>query len=224
MKKTVKLLCLATAMMIGTGGAAKAEGFKIGADVVSSYIWRGIEVDNAINVQPALSYTFPGMGVVAGFWGSYGLTDHDGNPRYQEIDYFLTVPVGNASVTITNYFNPNAGDTFDFDESGPNTVELSLGYSYKNLSLLGAIFVAGNDYDNAKYFEAGYKFYDKDGFSAKATVGAGDEGYYGDGGDGTENNFALVNTGISVSKDRFTVSYIFNPDTEKSHLVFMASF
>ncbi|NTU96225.1 MAG: hypothetical protein HGA62_00225 [Chlorobiaceae bacterium] len=224
MKKTVKLLCLAAALTVGTGSAAQAEGFKIGADVVSSYIWRGYEVDNAVNVQPALSYTFPGIGIVVGFWGSYGVIENEGEDRYKEIDTYLTIPIGNASLTVTNYYNPNAGDTFDFDEFGPNTVELSLGYSYKNLSLLGAIFVAGNDYDNAKYFEAGYKCYDKDGYSAKAFVGAGNEGYYGDGGEAGENNIAVVNTGLTVSKERFSVSYIYNPDQEASHLVFMASF
>lgn len=226
MKKTVKLLFLAAALTMGTGGAAQAEGFKIGADLVSSYIWRGVEVDNSPNVQPALSYTFPGAGIVVGMWGSYGFIEHDPSvgigTRYSEIDTYLTVPIGNASVTLTNYYYPYLDmSTFDFSADGPNTLELSLGYSFKNLSLLAAINIAGYDYDNAKYFEAGYKFYDKDGFSAKCVVGAGDEIEYAPG-KGTD--FALVNTGISVSKDRFTASYIYNPDTEKSYFVFMASF
>ena len=105
-------------------------------------------------------------------------------------------------------------------------VELSVGYAEKNLSLLAAINVAGNDttigYKNAKYFEAGYKFYDKDGYTAKGVVGFGDEDYYGNPANG--DNIALVNTGISVSKDRYTASYVYNPNTEKSNLVFMASF
>jgi hypothetical protein len=224
MKKTVKLLFLAAALTAGTGSPAKAEGFKIGADLVSSFIWRGVEVDNSPNVQPALSYTFPGAGVTLGLWGSYGFIDHnDGiGTRYQEIDTFLTVPIGNASITLTNYYYPYLdGRTFDFSADGPNTLEISLGYAYKNLSLLGAVNIAGNDYDNAKYFEAGYKFYDKNGYSAKVVAGAGDEIEYAPG---KGNGFALVNTGISVSKERFTASYVYNPDTEKSYLVLTASF
>ncbi|NTV98268.1 MAG: hypothetical protein HGA70_03795 [Chlorobiaceae bacterium] len=229
MKKTVKLLCLAAALTVGTGSAAQAEGFKIGADVVSSYVWRGGELGDSPAIQPALSYTFPGIGVVVGAWGSYAVIENTYDSvtaedfRYKEVDLYVTVPVGPFSFTLTDYFvpYPTNGDTFDFSSDGPNTLELSLGYSYKNLGLLGAIFVGGNDYDNAKYFEASYKFYEKNGYSAKATVGAGDEDYYGDW---EGDNIALVNTGISVSKDRFTVSYVFNPDTEKSHLVFMASF
>lgn len=228
MKKTVKLLCLAAALTVGTGSAAQAEGFKIGADVVSSYVWRGGELGDSPAIQPALSYTFPGIGVVVGAWGSYAIIDNapdgwGGEYRYKEVDLYVTVPVGPFSITLTDYFVPfpDNGDSFDFSDDGPNTLELSLGYTYKNLSLLGAVFVGGNDYDNAKYFEASCKFYDKDGYSAKAVVGAGDEDYYGDW---EGDNIALVNTGISVSKDRYTVSYIYNPDTEKSHLVFMASF
>lgn len=222
MKKTAKLISLAVAIFAGLSDTAQAEGFKIGADVVSSYVWRGTDIGDSPAIQPALSYTFPGVGVVLGAWGSYAVCEDNGNDRYKEIDLYASVPVGPFSFTLTDYFNATNGtDTFNYDSDGPNTVEVSIGYTKDNLSLLAAIFVAGNDYDNAKYVEAGYKFYDKDGITAKAIVGAGDENYYGDY---EGNNFALVNTGFSVSKDRYTASYIYNPDTEKSNLVFMASF
>ena len=236
MKNTVKLISLAAAIFAGLGGTAQAEGFKIGADVVSSYVWRGIEIGDSAAIQPALSYTFPGIGVVVGAWGSYAITDNviddlSNKHRYQEVDLYATVPVGPLSLTVTDYyvvpFNTGVSNrTFDFTGDGPNVVELSVGYAEKNLSLLAAINVAGNDttigYKNAKYFEAGYKFYDKDGYTAKGVVGFGDEDYYGNPANG--DNIALVNTGISVSKDRYTASYVYNPNTEKSNLVFMASF
>ena len=236
MKKTVKLISLAAAIFAGLSGTAQAEGFKIGADVVSSYVWRGIEIGDSAAIQPALSYTFPGIGVVVGAWGSYAITDNviddlSNKHRYQEVDLYATVPVGPLSLTVTDYyvvpFNTGSSNrTFDFTSDGPNVVELSVGYAQKNLSLLAAINVAGNDtnigYKNAKYFEAGYKFYDKDGYTAKGVVGFGDEDYYGNPANG--DNIALVNTGISVSKDRYTASYVYNPNTEKSNLVFMASF
>jgi hypothetical protein len=233
MKKTAKLISLAIALFAGLGGTAQAEGFKIGADVVSSYVWRGGEIGDSPAIQPALSYTFPGIGIVLGGWGSYAIKDTGGS-RYKEVDLYATVPVGPFSFTATDYYVvPVAGGskTFDFSSDGPNVVELSVGYTNNNLSLLAAINVAGNEGDatngvkNAKYFEAGYKFYDKDGYSAKGVVGLGDEDYYGDQYLVQKNdNIALVNTGISVSKDRYTASYVYNPDTEASHLVFMASF
>lgn len=220
MKKAVKLLSLAVALFAGLGSTAQAAGFKIGADVVSSYVFRGTEFGNSVAIQPALSYTCPKTGIIVGAWGSYAVSE-DAGSRYKEIDLYATLPVGPLSLTVTDYHLPNDGDSFDFTNDGPNVVELSVGYAKDNLSLLAAINVAGTDTDNAKYCEAGYKFYDKDGFTAKGVVGLGDEDFYGDG-DG--DNIALVNTGISVSKDRYTASYVYNPDTAKSNLVFMASF
>jgi hypothetical protein len=221
MKKAVKLLSLAVALFAGLGNTAQAEGFKIGADVVSSYVWRGSDLGNSAAIQPAISYTCAKTGIIIGAWGSYAVSENNAGTRYKEIDLYATLPVGPLSFTVTDYNAPDGGDSFDFSNDGPNVVELSVGYAKDNLSLLAAINVAGADNDNAKYCEVGYKFYDKDGYTAKGVVGLGDEDYYGDfGGD----NIALVNTGISVSKDRYTASYVYNPDTAKSNLVFMASF
>lgn len=220
MKKAVKLLSLAVALFAGLGNTAQAAGFKIGADVVSSYVWRGSDLGNSPAIQPALSYTCPTTGIIVGAWGSYAVSE-DGGSRYKEIDLYATLPVGPLSLTVTDYNAPDGGDSFDFSDDGPNVVELSVGYAKDNLSLLAAINVAGADNDNAKYCEAGYKFYDKDGYTAKGVVGLGDEDFYGDK---EGDNIALVNTGISVSKDRYTASYVYNPDTAKSNLVFMASF
>ena len=234
MKKTAKLLSLAVALLAGFGGTAQAEGFKVGADVVSSYVWRGGDLGDSPAIQPALSYTFAGSGIVVGAWGSYALSDtiksatppHD-KYRYQEVDLYATVPVGPFSLTVTDYYIPDttlSPRTFDFSKDSFNVIEASISYAKDNLGLLAAINVAGSEENGAKkakYCEASYKFYEKDGYSAKGVVGLGDEDFYGDK---EGDNIALVNTGISVSKDRYTASYIYNPDTEKSSLVFMASF
>jgi hypothetical protein len=221
MKKSAKLLALAVALFAGFGAStAHAEGFKVGADVVSSYVWRGADLGDSPAIQPTLSYTFAN-GISLGAWGSYAISKDNG-ARYKEIDLSASLPLGPFTFTVTDYnIDPENGKAFDFREDGANTIEVSASYSYENLGLMAGIFVAGNDYDNAKYCEANYKFYDKDGYSAKLTAGLGDESYYGDF---EGKKFALVNTGVSVSKDRYTASYIYNPDAEKSFLVFMASF
>jgi hypothetical protein len=233
MKKTAKLLSLAVALFAGLSGTAQAEGFKVGADVVSSYVWRGGDLGDSPAIQPALSYTFEGSGVVVGAWGSYALSDTIKNStngdkyRYQEVDLYATVPVGPFSLTLTDYYIPDttlSPRKFDFSKDSFNVIEASVAYAKDNLSLLAAINVAGSEENgakNAKYCEASYKFYEKGGYTAKGVVGLGDEDFYGDK---EGNNIALVNTGISVSKDRYTASYVYNPDTEKSTLVFMASF
>jgi hypothetical protein len=222
MKKTAKLIALAAVLFAGFGSsnAMADEGFKIGADVVSSYVWRGSDLGDSAAIQPNLSYTFKN-GLSVGLWGSYALTENDGD-RYKEVDLTVSMPVGPVTLAVTDYnAAPEDGNTFDFGNDSANTIEVSASYSHKNVGLMAGVFVAGNDYDNAWYCEANYKFYDKDGYTAKATAGLGNEGYYGDG---EGKKVALVNTGISVSKDRYTASAIYNPDTEKSYLVFMASF
>jgi hypothetical protein len=235
MKKKAKLLSLALALLVGIGGTAQAEGFKVGADVVSSYVWRGGELGNSPAIQPALSYTCPKTGITAGGWGSYAVSESAGNKRYKETDLYVTVPAGPFSLTVTDYYTGTEDQrTFDFGNNGANVVELSVAYAKDNLTLLAAINVAGSEGDtaanttgvkNAKYCEASYKFYEKDGYTAKGVVGLGDEDYYGDQYGVSKNDaIALVNTGISVSKNRYTASYVYNPDTEKSSLVFMASF
>lgn len=232
MKKTAKLIALAAVLFAGFGSsnAMAAEGFELGADVVSSYVWRGSDLGDSAAIQPSLSYTFEN-GLSIGLWGSYALTENteynedlarNESNRYKEVDLTISMPLGPVTLAVTDYNgNPEAGDTFDFGEDGNNTIEVSASGSYENFDLMAGVFVAGNDYDNAWYCEAGYKFYDKDGYTAKATAGLGNEGYYGDG---EGKKVALVNTGIAVSKDRYTASAIYNPDTEKSYLVFMASF
>ena len=221
MKKTAKLLTFAVALFAGFGGTAQAEGFKTGADIVSSYVWRGSDIGNSPAIQPALSYTFPGTGVILGGWGSYAI-DNNSATRYKEVDLYVTLPVGPFSATVTDYnIVTDTSRAFDFSTTGPNTLEASVGYEKDNLSLLAAINIGGVDYNHAKYLEAGYKFYNKDGYTAKAVAGAGNEVEYAPT---KGNGFNLVNLGITVSKDRFSGSFVYNPDTEKSNLVFMASF
>jgi len=235
MKKTAKLLTLAVALVAGLGTTAQAEGFKVGSDIVSSYVWRGGELGNSPAIQPALSYTCPKTGITAGAWGSYAVSESASSKRYKETDLYVTLPAGPFSLTVTDYYTGTEDQrTFDFSNKGTNVIELSVAYAKDNLTLLAAINVAGSEGDaaanttgvkNAKYCEVGYKFYDKDGYTAKAVLGAGDEDCYGDQYGVSKNNaIALVNTGISVSKDRYTASYVYNPDTEKSTLLFMASF
>ena len=240
MKKSAKILALAVALFAGFGsGAAQAEGFKTGVDLVSSYVWRGTELGNSPAIQPTLTFTLDN-GIVLGGWGSYAiLKDKNLNTtataatdyRYQEVDLSLTIPAGPFSLAVVDYYIPNlsASNTkaFDFSKTGPNVVEADVTYTAGDLSLLGAYNLSGADAagSHAYYGEASYKFYSsKDGYSAKAVCGAGSKYFYGGDTTNTEKKLALVNTGISVSKDRFTASYVYNPISEKSNLVFMASF
>lgn len=215
MKKTSKFFTLLVGLVMMFSGVAKAEGFSVGADVVSRYVWRGTQFGDGIAVQPSLSYTFPGIGVEVGAWGSYDLSDDDAS----EADLYLTIPFGEYfSFTVTDYFFPTGGfdDYFNWGDDGSHTVELAAGFEAANVSLFGAVNVSGDD-DNSIYFEAGYNFYDKDDYSASLFVGGGDGMYTNDSNAG--GDFDIVNVGVSVSKDIFSASYIVNPDLETSWLV-----
>jgi hypothetical protein len=235
MKKKAKLIALAVALLVGfgTGTAHADEGFKVGADLVSSYFFRGTEFGNSPAIQPSLTYTFKN-GISVGAWGSYGIKDSSGE-RYKEVDLSVSAPVGPFTFSVIDYYLPYLRGTniksFDFSKTGPNTLEADLGYSVDDLSLLVAYNFAGYDTmpvtndGHAWYGEASYKIYNntKSGYSAKAVCGVGSKYFYGDVGS-SDKKLAIVNTGISVSKDRYTASYIYNPISEKSSLVFMASF
>ena len=215
MKKTSKFLTLLVGLVMMFSATAQAEGFSVGADVVSRYIWRGTQFGDGIAAQPWLSYTFPGIGVEVGAWGSYDLSDDDAS----EADLYLTVPLGEYfSVTFTDYFFPTGGfdDYFDYSDDGAHVLEVSAGLDYQNFSLFGAVNVSGDE-DNSLYFEAGYTFYDKDDYSAALFVGGGDGAYTNDSD--AMGEFDIVNVGITASKDIFSASYIVNPDLETSWLV-----
>ncbi len=220
MKKTTKFLSLAVALFAGLSGTAQAaEGFKVGVDLVSSYVFRGVDFGDSPAIQPSVTYTCPNSGIIVGAWGSYAVSATAGS-RYKEADLFATLPVGPFGITVTDYNTvANTPKAFNYSSTGTNVLEASVTYEKDDLNLLAAINFGGFDTNHAKYVEAGYKFSSKDGYTAKAFVGAGNETYYTLSGD-----FKLVNVGVSVSKDRFTGAYIYNPDRETSNLVFTASF
>ena len=214
MKKTSKFLTLLVGIVVMFSGVAKAD-WSVGADVVSRYVWRGTQFGDGVAAQPWLSYTFPGIGVEVGAWGSYDLSDDDEN----EVDLYVTVPLGeNFSFTVTDYFFPSGGDDnyFDWSDDGGHVIELGAGFEASNFSLMGAVNVSGDD-DNSVYVEAGYTFCDNDICTASLFAGAGD-GQYTNGSDAA-GDFDLVNVGVTASKDIFTASYIVNPDLETSWLV-----
>lgn len=72
LKKSLKAV-LAGAMILSSTSAFSQSSFGVGADVVSSYVWRGFKQTNtAPNVQPYTTFTTGGLTV--GAWGSADFT------------------------------------------------------------------------------------------------------------------------------------------------------
>jgi len=195
--------------------------FDVGADLVSSYLWRGTKFGTGPAIQPYLSIAAGGFEI--GGWGSYCFTSNEG----AEADIYLSYGFDfGLSIGLTDYYFPGT-EYFDYStESGSHAFEINLGYEIKGVSLTanyilneaGSAGSAGSD----MYFEAGYGF-----SSFSLFAGAGDGWHSADG------EFALCNIGISASKeiklsDSFSLpvsgALIWNPDKEQYHVVVGISF
>ncbi|VBB45040.1 conserved exported hypothetical protein [uncultured Paludibacter sp.] len=210
--KKVKILATAFFALLAVA-STKAQEFSVSTDLVSSYVWRGTKFSGP-SIQPTLDFTAGGFSI--GSWGSAGF---DG---FLEMDLYAKYAFNfGLSIGLTDYYYPGT-EYFDYSkETGAHGFEINLGYGIKGLSLsanyilneAGGAATAGGD----KYFELGYAF-------SKFSIFAG----AGDGWHTPDGEFALVNVGISTSKeikinDSFSVplkvSAILNPKTEQYYLV-----
>jgi hypothetical protein len=206
-------------------GTVQAQEVSLGADVVSRYIWRGLDFGDAVSIQPGISAAFGDLEI--GTWGSYALMGTGPN----EVDLYASYAIGNFSIGVTDYYFPagivDSADSkwgaLDYGDPGSHTLELMAGFSSDDfpLSVMFAVNVY-NDEDNSMYAELGYAAGPVDLF-----VGLGNEVYT------TEGEFAVINVGVSASKDikiteDFTLpmfgALVLNPDQERTHLYVGFSF
>ncbi|MBN1768203.1 MAG: hypothetical protein JXR50_12000 [Prolixibacteraceae bacterium] len=209
--KNVNALLVIVLIIVGSV-RANAQ-WSTGADLYSSYVWRGVQYGGP-SVQPYVDYTKGGFSI--GAWGSAGF---DGT---MEMDLYASYGFDfGLSIGATDYYYPGT-EYFEFSDSiGAHGFELNLAYEVKGLSLsanymlneAGGAGTAGGD----MYFELGYSFKSLDLF-----VGAGDGWHTPDG------EFGVVNVGIGTSKEisiteKFSLpvsgSVILNPTTEQFYIV-----
>lgn len=193
--KTLKSTILAILCVLAFGTTATAQEFSIGADLVSTYVFRGLKYDGP-SIQPGISYTTGGLEV--GAWGSFSTTGIT-----NESDLYISYGFdGGFSIGIADYFYQGDGDTphnyiseyFDYSKEGAHAFELNLGYEVNSLAFSANYIFnesagagsAGGD----MYFEAAYAFETFDVF-----VGAGDGWHTAD------TDFALCNIGLGTSKE-----------------------
>jgi uncharacterized protein (TIGR02001 family) len=210
--KKMKVLAIAMIAVLATM-SAKAQEFSVNADVVSSYVWRGVQFSGA-SIQPTVDFTAGGFSI--GSWGSAGFDGFLEMDLYAKYAFDFGLTLG-----LTDYYYPGT-DYFDLSKAtGAHGFELNLGYEIGDFSIsanymlneAGGAATAGGD----KYFELGYAFK-----SFSIFAGAGDGWHTPDG------KFGLVNIGLSTSKDikitdSFTLplkgSMILNPTTKQYFLV-----
>lgn len=189
-----------------------------GADLVSSYVWRGTQFGSGAHIQP---YMDLGSGnLTGGVWGSFPTSAKGGG---NELDLWVSYDFGLLALTVTNYTFPSEGGVYADGEGLFNGDYTELAAS---TSIMGVDLSAG-------YFTEVEALYVELGFSTGAVdiaLGYGDDqadGFYAGGGSG------LVNMSFSGSKDiqisdNYALpvfgSFILNPQAETAFLVFGISF
>tara|TARA_B100001750_G_scaffold243840_1_gene259907 strand:+ start:1289 stop:1987 length:699 start_codon:yes stop_codon:yes gene_type:complete len=206
----------------------------LGADVVSRYVWRGVDFGESMSVQPTLSYSSGNFEI--GSWGSYSYAPLSSGAN--EHDIWVGYSFGSVSLTITDYYFPNGGfDFFDFDgvegdtaSAGAHWIESAVSYSGSEsfpISILFSAFIH-NDPETSTYLEVGYPL-SVDGADLNFFAGAtlAETAFYGTEGAG------LISVGVSASKEvtvtedfslPVSVSYILNPNAQRTFLTFAVSF
>ncbi|TKG89045.1 hypothetical protein EYV94_26170 [Puteibacter caeruleilacunae] len=230
MKDLKRFFVLGVLVILSSGLHAQNENklnVDVNVDIVSRYMWRGLDFGNAPAVQPGLSLTTGNLSF--GAWGSYTLSSNTGG---METDLFLSYAISeHFSIGLTDYFFPSealliledhitpvrTGNYFDYDA---HLLELNLGYTQGDFSLSGNYLLHGNEEDI--YVEAGYTI-----GKVSLFLGGGNEQYT------EEGDFELTNIGISTSKE-VKVSEVFtpslsatlavNPNNEMVHFIVGISF
>jgi hypothetical protein len=205
--KKMRILAIAMIAMVTTMGV-KAQEFEVGADVVSSYVWRGSKAAGA-SIQPGVTFTAGGFSL--GAWGSAAF-----NNGLDEMDLFTSYAFDfGLSVGLTDYYYPGV----NYFDGASHGFEVNLGYGIKDFSVSGNYMLneGAGTLGGDTYFELGYAFK-----SFSIFAGAGSGWHTSDG------DFGLVNVGISTSKDikitdSFTLplsgSVILNPEKQQFFIV-----
>lgn len=175
MKKIFAVLMIGLCAIL----SAKAEvefSYEAGAEVVSSYLWRG-QYLGGLSFQPSATVGFESeyVNFQGGLWASIGASDWgfrkdqptvlglDPNTYFvPEIDFVASVEFFNATVGLTHYYYCDGGNYFGWRQpknwgkdgywSG-STTELQFGYNFAdflpeehNLYVNWYTMVAGNDF------------------------------------------------------------------------------
>lgn len=147
-QKTMFLWAAAVAFPVAAEGQDKVEA-SVGADLVSSYIWRGQELGD-VSIQPSVSLSWKGLSLTV--WGSASW----GREYAKEFDLTLGYAVKGFSVSVTDYsFSKGtnfktgtdiSGKYFHFGSNSTlHVYEAQVGYDFGFLAVNWYTNIGGND-------------------------------------------------------------------------------
>ncbi len=229
----MKLGIIATALL-SVPFTAKAQDkveATAGADLVSSYIWRGQDL-GGVSIQPRASVSYKGFSL--GAWGSVGLESSD----TKEFDLTLGYTTGGFSASVTDYWF-NGGQGY-FHYGARNTMhvfEAQVGYDFGPLAVNWYTNFAGADGVKADG-ERAYSSYISvaapfrlGGLDWKAEIGATpwETSFYNGGAGGFEVCNLTLKAGKEIKvTDSFSLplfcSATWNPATEGAYFAAGLSF
>jgi hypothetical protein len=245
MKKPLLLLIsLTIAALMCMPGKASAQietSFNTGVDLMSRYVWRGMNLGGSSpSIQPTLEFSAGNF--TLGTWGAFSMSD---GVTVQETDLYLSYSIKEMfSITVTDYFFPDEtlsnNHYFEFDkDSTGHLLEGAVSFDGTDkipFTFLAAVNFWGADAKKADgknqfstYLELGFNGRCKEidynifaGFTPNSPdAEKGETGFYAD-------KAGFINLGITISKeiqitDKFslpvTTSFIVNPQAENVFLV-----
>lgn len=225
MKRLVKSLALAVALLAPTCANAQDKvETTLGADIVSSYIWRGQNLGSGA-VQPTLGISWKGLSLSA--WGSYGFVNTD---DAKELDLSLSYSVAGFTATVTDYYcaagaTDCPGKYFKYNEGHGHVLEGTVGYDFGFLSLNWNTNFFGDD-DYASYIDLTVPFKLGIDWEFNAGLVPYKTAYYGN------ESFTCTNLSVKAMSDikitdRFSLPVFgqvaANPDNGKFYFAFGVS-
>jgi len=197
--KNKKIIAVTLCVFFALTGL-QAQGFTVNADVVSSYIWRGLKQgSNEPDIQPAVAYTSGCLSL-----GSTGYGNFSGSLK--EIDLFATLAMSPLfSLTINDYnsiFTPGRS-YFDY-RNGQTDHILEGSFSYAGIATFplsvaintvfyGADKKADGSQAFSTYVELNYPLAQNAKLFLGASLFDSPEVY-------DNSRFAIINTGVKISK------------------------
>ena len=134
------------------------------SNLVSRYVWRGIQFEATPHIQPTFEYSTSGFTV--GVWGSYGISE-----AFAEIDLFASYTYKYFTVTVFDYFiedetNLSLNNYFEWRNGiTPHALEGTFSFNGTEkfpVTFTAATFFYGNDQNSngdnyfSTYLEVGY--------------------------------------------------------------------
>ena len=227
----VLLMTLLISVSLYAQEEEKKSPFSLGADVVSSYVWRGSKIGTGPNIQPWMKFSAGGF--TLGAWGS---SSFHFDTDVAEMDLYTSYTFGfGLTVGLTDYYYQGTPYFQYQGDTSSHAFEINAAYSIKNFSLAANYVIndasqggpANKPGGGDMYFELGYTFKN---FGIFAGAGNGWHTTYEDNGDDV---FAVCNIGLKASKelkitDKFSLpvsgALSVNPDKEQLNFVIGISF